>query len=500
MEITKLLLAANSDYSSMWNYRKNAFLHLKTLKNEDEMKSMFDNELQFIESCLRNNPKSYGCWHHRCFVMLHMMKPNWERELQLCDLFLQFDERNFHCWDYRRFVTNHSNVPHEKEIEVTNKIIASNFSNYSSWHYRSKLLPQVYPDPTDSKRIEEKKLLEELELVQNAFFTDPNDQSAWFYHRWLLGRGDKEQYIVSLIVNRSPPSVFCCLRKPVKMFNGTLSVDDTTQTVDWTSSMSERYSHLWFCKLEDGFKKGQQHTVSCEVESSKLSCCLEENCQKATVCLPINREMFQDHTSQAKLSVLEDELNSCNELNDLEPGNKWVMLTLVLLMRAVSPKQHSEKISTMLDALTEIDSQRKRYYLDLRSKYAIEDCIVETNLNENRLNISGMKLTQICHLELVPTLTHLNISHNCLQNLTVPFANLFCLEVLEANDNKITNISGLKDVPNLKSINLDSNDISDVKQFEYLKTCRCLEKLSIRSNPVCESEKQFPTTFLLHFQ
>lgn len=216
LELSSQILGANPDFATLWNFRREIFLHLQE-ETPDEMQALYKAELSFLESCLCVNPKSYGTWHHRCWVMEHIPEPDWVRELELCGKFLESDERNFHCWDYRRFVVQRSQVAPQDELAFSDSLITRNFSNYSSWHYRSRLLPQLYPDPHQQGRITEEILLKELELVQNAFFTDPNDQSAWFYHRWLLGRADPAPTIRSIYVSREDDTLAVAFSHPVEV-------------------------------------------------------------------------------------------------------------------------------------------------------------------------------------------------------------------------------------------------------------------------------------------
>lgn len=189
LKLTGQVLVSNPDIHTLWNIRKECVINkIEAVDEASEKDIVWMKEVELTSQCLMTNPKSYGAWHHRQYSLEKMSSPPWEQELVLCDKFLTMDERNFHCWDYRQVAAKRAASPPEEELQFTMERINNNFSNYSAWHYRSKLLPQVHPntDPNQSQILTDEAQNEELELVQNAAFTDPEDSSAWFYLTWLV--------------------------------------------------------------------------------------------------------------------------------------------------------------------------------------------------------------------------------------------------------------------------------------------------------------------------
>ncbi|TXG52661.1 hypothetical protein EZV62_021830 [Acer yangbiense] len=189
VELSAKLLEINPESYTAWNYRKLAVEHHLSLthsdSNPESLNSIFQEELTVVENALRQNFKSYGAWYHRKWV-LSKGHSSINYELQLLDKFQKADSRNFHAWNYRRFVAPLMNRSEEEELKYTEDMICNNFSNYSAWHNRSVLLSNLLKKKADGFLLKEKVLPEEYEFVHQALFTDPDDQSGWFYHLWLL--------------------------------------------------------------------------------------------------------------------------------------------------------------------------------------------------------------------------------------------------------------------------------------------------------------------------
>ncbi|OMO50776.1 Double-stranded RNA-binding protein [Corchorus capsularis] len=193
VEISAKLLEINPESYTAWNYRKLAVeYHLSQPEsNPDSVKSILDDELRVVESALRQNFKSYGAWHHRKWV-LGKGHSSIDHELRLLDKFQKADSRNFHAWNYRRFVAQLMNRSEQDELKYTEDMIYTNFSNYSAWHNRSVLLSSLLEKKAEGFPSKEKVLPEEYEFIHQAIFTDPDDQSGWFYHLWLLDQTVKD--------------------------------------------------------------------------------------------------------------------------------------------------------------------------------------------------------------------------------------------------------------------------------------------------------------------
>jgi geranylgeranyl transferase type-2 subunit alpha len=103
------------------------------------------------------------------------------------------DERNFHGWGYRRHVVTQLErliLPGqpslvEQEFAYTSKMIKAKLQNFSALHYRSKLIPRLLVERNADGEARRAMLESELDSMQDALI-DPFNQSAWFYHQYLM--------------------------------------------------------------------------------------------------------------------------------------------------------------------------------------------------------------------------------------------------------------------------------------------------------------------------
>ncbi|VEL07941.1 unnamed protein product [Protopolystoma xenopodis] len=540
--LTKIanVLEKTPDIITLWNYRREIILKSVEILPRDSSKELFSKELELTSRCLLSNPKSYASWHYRSWLMTNHPDPDWKAELKTCNMALKLDERNFHCWDYRRFIISNGNISESEEIAYIDTCLENNFSNFSAWHYRTGLLdsrpfinvqsmpispPPMTPNAFHSRGFDDSSLLEkELDLVHNAVFTDPKDQSPWLYYAWLLGHGERKSYLRDIYISR-------CLRRIILVFTSPKLIStlnelqlELTVTIPsgsvlsfkpdelggWNSVMPCQVSALWWLDIshealsiprpsimqQEPLFEPSIHVSLCikdvdnfDDDGIVLECSMNSHKNESLTHVDLDPlRLFNPSISPVhEPSSLKDELNTVRELVILEPENKWALLSLVALLRYVNPPESDIEVKQALKTLSRIDSQRKRYYEDLSSTYGTEDAIVKNLESHSRhVNLSNSSLTRFYYLDWFALMTHLDFSGNSIDCLPDTMPYLVCLKSLHLDDNRLSSLLGVGGLPSLQLLAVRRNSLVDFDSIEPALHCPQLQTLAIGGNRVAD--------------
>ncbi|CAG8523710.1 4132_t:CDS:10, partial [Ambispora gerdemannii] len=481
------ILSQNPDFYTIWNFRRNTLLYglLKDAET-DQKQEAFSNELVFLQALFQLNPKSYWIFNHRRWCLENMPYPDWQRELELVGKILELDSRNFHGWDYRRYVTsklsmkiadaddeNNNNSAEsltESEFNFTTTKINQNFSNYSAWHQRSKLLPSLFQEKNMTE--DEKKALidKEFDLVKSAIYTDPDDQSAWLYHLWLVGREIRHISVLGAYFDPKERGIVLSFDDEIGMISpflvshGSGNNNGKVQG-DWRPSggifkhdqlNSDRlYGFVWiFTPTED---ISNSSTLTVTIDPSSIVPSHSESHLMQTVKKPVINILNTDNIAassenyasihsnnvvagslivpapeilstitQERTELLKREISVIKELLDLEPDSKWCLQTLVNLLNEL-------KYASLLESN-------------------------EANLLNNEIVSCCDRLIKIDSFRIT-RFEDLHLSHNKLKSMSF-LANLINLREVNLESNLISRIDGIRELRFLKEVNLKNNLIS----------------------------------------
>ncbi|KAF4585418.1 geranylgeranyl transferase type-2 subunit beta [Ophiocordyceps camponoti-floridani] len=216
--ISTEILLMNPEYYTIWNIRRRCIAHTMLSTSTDptaacendaqrdrttihDITTVLNSELDFTENLMREHAKCYWIWKYRSWILnqardrlpREVARSIWEQELTLISKLLHRDRRNFHAWAFRRHIVTElersalqGSSLVETEFEYTTKMIRLDLSNFSAWHSRIQLIPRLLLERESGNDIRKKFLEAEFSFVRKALNVGPDDQSLWYYHKFLM--------------------------------------------------------------------------------------------------------------------------------------------------------------------------------------------------------------------------------------------------------------------------------------------------------------------------
>ncbi|KAG5487689.1 hypothetical protein LSCM1_08052 [Leishmania martiniquensis] len=109
-------------------------------------------------------------------------------------------------------------------------------------------------------------------------------------------------------------------------------------------------------------------------------------------------------------------------------------------------------------------------------------------LRLTQLNLAHNKLEHLDHVSQLVHLRELDVSFNRLTSLAGLHPRI-PLEVLRADDNRISRTSGLKELSSLRVASLSNNYVEDVDELLFVSTTPSLQLLNLAGNPVTRARR-----------
>ncbi|CAM0883411.1 unnamed protein product [Alopecurus aequalis] len=540
------LLEINPEAYTAWNYRKLALRHnLKELSDPEAVKSVVD-ELRVVESALRANPKSYGAWYHRKWLLnQNLTAVDSKREFGLLDKLLKVDARNFHGWNYRRFLAKFTGVPEEDELNYTMDKICENFSNYSAWHNRSILLSNLLIQQSKGFESKQKIFSEEFGLVTNALFTDPSDQSGWFYHLWLLAQTsspENPQLIASC-------SVFCCslndriapivlyFDEPVKGLNPSsvkLNSDLVIgKDIQWRplSVTDSGHSNCWVTYLEITNKEcssSQQFSVDVSIPCSDAIVSRSGSHSNCPVHFTFTIELSNNDDKSQYIDLFHEPISwSCSESFRSDGNPSCVAFDQLNIMNVVAQensKWHLEGLSDQIDLFRELPDENSKFAKLTLARLLLACAAIKSRGNSlierkgyceealgffsdlikldpshkryydderslvimDQLTCNMETFTKYCSVQVKSNSAPLNHVQLCRLSLTrIGFTErMLWVQMLDLSHNSLRSVEGLEALQQLVCLKISNNQISSFTSLEPLTKIISLKVLDLSFNEI----------------